>query len=152
MDLLLGGQNLATLIKRANEARGQKTVLAEIEGLIEERFKASNQLAVYGSLVPGGPNHEIVAEIEGIWIQGRVHGDLYQIGWGADLGYPAMRLNPAGPAIPVHVLRSSKLPLHWDRLDRFEGDNYMRNLVLVHFSDGITTVANIYAADTLTGL
>jgi hypothetical protein len=69
---------------------------------------ADHRLATYGSLAPGRPNHHPVAALRGRWIAGAVHGRLLEAGWGASLGYRAMVLDPAGPAIDVRVLESGR--------------------------------------------
>ena len=84
--------------------------------------------------------------IEGTWVDGHVHGDLQQTGWGAEIGYPAIICRPAAPKVEVKLLVSDKLPEHWGRLDKFEGFGYRRSLVMVHQKSGDITVANIYEA------
>jgi gamma-glutamylcyclotransferase (GGCT)/AIG2-like uncharacterized protein YtfP len=97
---------------------------------------ADHRLATYGSLAPGRPNHHHVAALRGRWIGGAVHGRLLEAGWGASLGYPAMVLDPAGPAIDVQVLESADLPEHWSRLDDFEGPGYERVSTIVRTAEG----------------
>ena len=55
-----------------------------------------------------------------------MRGTLLDAGWGAGLGYPGLVLDPAGPAVEVHILQSVDLPDHWARLDLFEGNGYRR--------------------------
>jgi gamma-glutamylcyclotransferase (GGCT)/AIG2-like uncharacterized protein YtfP len=57
-------------------------------------------------------------------------------GWGADLGYPALILDPEGSAIDVHVFESVDLPAHWSRLDDFEGPGYQRVVTTVRTRTG----------------
>jgi gamma-glutamylcyclotransferase (GGCT)/AIG2-like uncharacterized protein YtfP len=85
-----------------------------------------HRLATYGSLAPGRVNHHHVAGLGGRWFPGQLHGRLEAVGWGAALGYPALVLDPAGPAVDVEVLESADLPAHWSRLDEFEGPGYQR--------------------------
>lgn len=113
---------------------------------LEERFRTSQTLAVYGTLAPGEPNHHVVAPLGGVWTPGVVEGDLVPVGWGATFGFPAFWPRPGGPAVPVQVLTSPRLPEAWARLDRFEGEEYRRVLVLVFLPGGDVTVANLYAA------
>src|SRR6476659_6359700 len=82
-----------------------------------------HRLATYGSLAPGRPNAHQLQSLKGRWISGHVHGTLVEAGWGAALGYPALVLAPTDPAIELHVFESIELPLHWARLDDFEGPN-----------------------------
>ncbi len=89
-------------------------------------MNAQNRLATYGSLGPGQPNHSVLADLAGTWQRGTVYGRLVEEGWGADLGFPGLVLDPAGAVIKVDLLESALLPEHWVRLDAFEGEGYMR--------------------------
>jgi gamma-glutamylcyclotransferase (GGCT)/AIG2-like uncharacterized protein YtfP len=118
---------------------------------LEEHFadghSAHQRLAVYGSLVPGRANHHLVAGFAGEWLSdGLVTGELAESGWGAGLGFPAFRWSRHGEAMRVPLLVSAELPQHWDRLDGFEGAEYLRILVPVATAQGACRVANIYAA------
>jgi gamma-glutamylcyclotransferase (GGCT)/AIG2-like uncharacterized protein YtfP len=95
-----------------------------------------HRLATYGSLAPGRPNAHQLQSLNGRWISGHVHGTLVEAGWGAALGYPALVLAPTDPAIELHVFESIELPLHWARLDDFEGPEYERLPVTVHTAEG----------------
>ena len=101
------------------------------------------RLAVYGSLAPGRPNHHELSDLAGRWIEGTVRGQLHQEGWGAELGYPGLVLNPAGPTIDVQLLDSPDLVHHWTRLDEFEGPGYRRTVTAVSTTEGDLT-ASIY--------
>jgi gamma-glutamylcyclotransferase (GGCT)/AIG2-like uncharacterized protein YtfP len=105
---------------------------------------AEHRLVTYGSLAPGEPNHHQLSDVEGRWIRGHVHGHFNEAGWGAALGYPALVLDPEGPAADVSVFESADLPAHWDRLDAFEGPGYRRVVVTVHTAEG-DLEAQIYA-------
>jgi gamma-glutamylcyclotransferase (GGCT)/AIG2-like uncharacterized protein YtfP len=96
------------------------------------------RLATYGSLAPGRPNHHQLDGLEGRWFTGHVNGTLVQAGWGSEIGYPALILDPDGPAVDVQVFESAALPAHWPRLDEFEGAGYERVLVTINTSDGDT--------------
>ena len=95
-----------------------------------------HRLATYGSLAPGRSNHHHVVGLRGRWFAGHVHGRLVEEGWGASLGYPALVLDPDGPAIDVVVLESDDLPDRWPYLDDFEGPGYERVLTTVHTTTG----------------
>ena len=97
---------------------------------------AARRLAVYGSLAPGRPNHDQLAGLRGRWIEGTVRGELREEGWGAELGFPALVLDPAGSAISVRVFESADLPAHWARLDAFEGSGYRRVATAVSTVEG----------------
>ncbi len=104
-------------------------------------------LAVYGSLAPGEPNHSVIERIRGEWTEGFVRGRLEESGWGAGIGYPAITWDPEADPVPVRMVVSSDLPLHWALLDEFEGVEYVRILVPIEDEDGgLIAVANTYVA------
>ena len=107
---------------------------------------AETRLATYGTLAPGRVNHGQLAELEGVWREGTVMGRLVEAGWGAALGYPGLILDPAGPAVEVHLFESAELPDHWPRLDAFEGPGYRRDVTQVTTEDGVLA-AWIYVID-----
>jgi gamma-glutamylcyclotransferase (GGCT)/AIG2-like uncharacterized protein YtfP len=152
------------LVATANAWRWPDASTADAGGADAERrldalFGTTRTLAVYGTLAPGEPNHHVVAPLGGVWTDGRVEGDLFPVGWGATLGYPAFVPREGADTIPVKVLTSAALAAvtsaalaaDWPRLDRFEGAEYRRILVPV-FHPGpaverrLLTVANLYAA------
>jgi len=65
-------------------------------------------------------------------------------GWGASLGFPALRWMMDGAEVAIQLFVSSQLPEHWSRLDEFEGDDYQRILAPVYRGHELVTVANIY--------
>src|SRR3954466_9302379 len=77
-----------------------------VDRVAQFAFGASDHLIAYGSLSPGGPNHGRLAALGGTWEQGWVEGQLEQVGWGAKLGFPALRWRPGGPRVAAHLLRS----------------------------------------------
>jgi gamma-glutamylcyclotransferase (GGCT)/AIG2-like uncharacterized protein YtfP len=101
-------------------------------------------LAVYGTLQPGGPNEHILKPLNGTWIDGEVFGSLEHAGWGADVGFPGIRLAAAGNIVPVKLFTSEYLPAFWSALDDFEGAEYLRVPCRVHTELGEFT-ASIYA-------
>ena len=50
---------------------------------------------------------------------------------GAELGYPALILDPDGTPIAVDLFESLDLPAHLARLDQFEGSGYQRIVTTV---------------------
>lgn len=140
---------LVDALRRVNGVRmglaGPTPDVEETEAELERLYRASRNLAVYGSLAPGRKNHDHVRQLRGSWSQGSVRGRLFEMGWGAAIGYPAMEWDPQGDRIPVSLLVSDDLAAHWDRLDRFEGSDYARILVSVEAESKIVAVANIYA-------
>ena len=109
--------------------------------------EALNRLVTYGTLAPGRPNHHQLGGLDGRWFTGQVYGRLLEGGWGVSLGYPALILDPDGPAISVHVFESRDLPDHWTRLDDFEGPGYQRVVTTVSTPAGDLD-AYIYALKT----
>jgi gamma-glutamylcyclotransferase (GGCT)/AIG2-like uncharacterized protein YtfP len=105
--------------------------------------EARYRLVTYGTLAPGRPNHHQLDALDGHWLTGQVYGRLIEAGWGAGLGYPALILDPDGPAISVHVFESMDLPDHWSRLDDFEGPGYERVVTSVSTPSG-DVIASIY--------
>jgi len=101
-------------------------------------------LAVYGTLQPGGPNEHILKPLNGTWIDGEVFGSLEHAGWGAEVGFPGIRLATAGNIVPVKLFTSENLPAFWLTLDDFEGAEYVRVPCQVRTALGEFT-ASIYA-------
>ncbi|MDJ0950648.1 MAG: gamma-glutamylcyclotransferase [Alphaproteobacteria bacterium] len=107
---------------------------------------ADTRLATYGSLAPGRVNNDKLADLKGSWRQGTVRGRLVDAGWGAELGYPGLILDPPEQVIEVYVFESPELPDHWLRLDAFEGAGYRRVVTQVRTVDG-DLEASIYVID-----
>jgi len=110
-------------------------------GLIERLFDYPvNRLAIYGTLRRGGANHRIIEHIAGEWTEGFVCGRIEEY-----YGFPFFVWDAKGDKIAVEVLSSSELCESWERIDRFEGVWYHRNLIPVYDSaDNILFIANIY--------
>ncbi len=125
---------LARLLERWNQGDSVGEIDAD----------ASKRLAVYGTLAPGECNYWVLAGLEGTWTAGTVRGDLRPAGWAEAHGFPGLLWNPAGERVAVKVFESADLPLHWERIDAFEGPDYPRVLIPVE-RDGELVVANIYA-------
>ena len=116
-----------------------------MEEKVESVFGSVNRLAVYGSLAPGESNHRELAGLPGHWTDGYVTGEMHDRGWGAGLGFPALRWNPGSTnRVAVKVFTSPGLVGCWGRLDAFEGEGYQRILVPVYDAAGGLTVANLY--------
>ena len=115
-----------------------------LERAVDEKFRCSESLAVYGSLAPGKENFHLISHLKGDWKKAKVFGDLFDRGWGVGLGFPAMRWRSSGPPLEVDVLESSGLPDAWAALDRFEGSGYLRILVPYYVEDDLEGVTNIY--------
>lgn len=104
--------------------------------MTDAKMSAETRLATYGTLAPGRPNHHQLADLSGRWRKGTIRGRLIESGWGAELGYPGLILDPAGEAIEVQIFESEDLPDHWARLDAFEGDGYRRAVARCTTADG----------------
>ena len=103
------------------------------------------RLFVYGSLAPSRPNHHILEGIEGSWQSASLRGRLLEEGWGADMGFPGIVLDPAGQEVEGFVFSSSRLSEHWPRLDDFEGEAYERVVATVRLDDQRQVEAFVYA-------
>ncbi len=104
---------------------------------------ADTRLATYGTLAPGRVNHDQLADLNGVWRQGTVRGYLVEEGWGADLGYSGLILDPSGEVVDVFIFESLDLPHHWSRLDKLEGAGYLRVVTQVRTENGYLD-ASIY--------
>ena len=104
-----------------------------------------NCLFIYGSLGPSRPNEHVMEAIGGSWQAATVRGQLREEGWGAELGFPGIRLDENGNEVDGFLFTSEKLAGHWDELDRFEGAAYERVISSVRLADGSLVQAYIYA-------
>lgn len=107
---------------------------------LDATFACTQHLAVYGTLAPGGANHDQLAGIDGQWTAGEVHGRS------ARRRYPVFTFDPGAPPVPVQLFAAPALPAHWPRLDAFEEAHYRRILVPVMRGGRLLVVANLYAA------
>ena len=103
-----------------------------------------NRLFVYGTLIPGGPNEHVLQQIGGSFETGSVKGTLHPEGWGATMGYPAIKLDERGNEVQGFLFTSENLSEHWAQLDEFEGDAYQRVLTKVKLKDNRTVDAYVY--------
>ena len=103
------------------------------------------RLFVYGTLAPGRPNHDVLADISGSWASATLKGRLLQEGWGAKQGCPGIVPTEDGEDVAGHLLTSSQLDRHWPRLDAFEGGGYRRVEVSVRVEGGELVDAFVYA-------
>jgi len=104
-----------------------------------------HRLFVYGTLAPGKPNERVLRGVDGSWEEASVRGTLHPEGWGAALGYPGVVLHEDGDEVPGLLFTSSRLGEHWDRLDAFEGEGYVRVEVTARLRDGRECPAHVYA-------
>jgi len=105
----------------------------------------NQKLFVYGTLGPGRPNEHILKKIGGSFEKASVIGILNNEGWGADMGYPGLTIDPEGEKIQGYLFSSDNLTEHWSELDDFEGSAYERLLTKVKLKNGTTVNAFVYA-------
>ena len=150
----LSDRGLIQLLQLINSGRRQgrpedvrqAEELSQAEQLAEALFKASTHLVVYGTLVPGEENEWVLEPLQGRWSQGYVRGKMFAPGtWGDGIEYPGMVWEPEGESVPVKVFGSARLSGDWERLDAFEGEEYLRILVPVESESGTTQIANLYS-------
>ena len=104
------------------------------------------KLFVYGTLGPGQPNEHILKKIGGTWESGFVIGKLYEEGWGAEMGYPGIRLDEKEEKVNGHIFSSNQLEEYWSELDSFEGEAYQKVKTTIVLHESLTEVdAFIYA-------
>ncbi len=148
--LLSGARQAIAEGKRVPQASdrgeaGRRTEAAPITAqVLNDIFEAlfdfpSRRLAVYGTLAPGERHHDVMAGIPGSWTEGTVDGVVNTVA-----GYPAFKWVKGGRTVGVRVFTSERLPNHWRRIDRFEGEMYRRILVPVRLARGGTVFAHIY--------
>ena len=99
----------------------------------------------YGSLAPGKENHGFIKHLKGVWKHGVVLGRLEHKGWGSRMGFPGFRKSNDPKSIEVQILFSLELPVYWDQLDEFEGDEYVRELIEFTLKDGDKGCGYLYA-------
>ena len=103
-----------------------------------------NRLFVYGTLAPNQPNARILAPLAGNWQPATVIGTVHPEGWGATMGYPAIKLIGTD-SVKGFLLESPDLPGFWDELDEFEGADYRRVEVTAYPENGDAVQSFIYA-------
>ena len=104
----------------------------------------TDNLFVYGTLCPGKPNAHILTDIGGEFVSASVKGSLHQEGWGATMGYPAIRLDDNAEPVAGFVFQSPQLSQHWQALDDFEGSAYRRVSTPVRLENGEQIQAWVY--------
>lgn len=119
----------------ALETMPHQAIHDDLEALFE---RPGQRLAVYGSLRPGESNAHQMTGIKGTWRDGTVPGIVYQ-----PTQYLEFIWEPQAPKVPVKVMFAPNLPDHFERLDEFEGVDYVRTWVPVTI-DGVIHVCNIY--------
>ena len=101
-------------------------------------------LFVYGTLMPNCPNGHVLENIVGKFVPATVQGDLIAAGWSASMGYPGIKLDPNGDTVHGYLFYSHNLDDHWEYLDEFEGDEFVRTEVTVERYDEMEVGTFIY--------
>ncbi len=81
-------------------------------------------LIVYGTLVPGGLYHYLLADLPGTWEECVITGRM-----GEYWGFRAFQYDAAGAEHPAWLLTSPALPQAFPELDLFEGEPYRRVVI-----------------------
>ena len=104
----------------------------------------NKNLFVYGTLGPERPNEHILKNIGGTFKVASVTGTLYNKGWGAELGFPGIKLDTNGTKVEGFLFNSDNINEHWSTLDEFEGEAYERVLTKVTLESKAIVEAFIY--------
>jgi gamma-glutamylcyclotransferase (GGCT)/AIG2-like uncharacterized protein YtfP len=83
-----------------------------------------HRLIVYGTLVPGGMYHFLLADLPGTWEKCVIRGRM-----GEYWGFKAFKYDSAGPEHPAWLFTSPALPEKFPELDAFEGEAYQRVVI-----------------------
>jgi len=92
-------------------------------------------LFVYGTLMPNCPNGHVLENVVGKFVPATVKGFLKDAGWSASMGYPGIKLDENGDTVHGFLFYSNNLINHWDNLDEFEGEEFLRTPVTVERHD-----------------
>jgi gamma-glutamylcyclotransferase (GGCT)/AIG2-like uncharacterized protein YtfP len=95
------------------------------------------RLVAYGTLVPGGSNHHVVAHLGGTWEPATVRGELEWL----TPEIPRLRWHDDGPEVPAQLLTAAALQHAWPLLDEFEGDAYRRTVVPAVTNAGVVAAS-----------
>ena len=85
-------------------------------------------------------------------MNGYVLGDLETKGWGAEYGFPGIRLNPKGRQVNGSLFLSDDIADILRLLDALEGQEYQRVITDVYLEDNTILPAFIYQLAPVTNL
>jgi gamma-glutamylcyclotransferase (GGCT)/AIG2-like uncharacterized protein YtfP len=100
--------------------------------------RPEERLIVYGTLVPGGQYHHLLANLEATWERCTIRGRL-----GSYRGYPSFKWNPTGEPHSAWLVTSPGLPAKFRELDEFEGKHYTRRFIPAEVGPRLV-IASIY--------
>ncbi len=104
-----------------------------------------NRLFVYGTLAPGESNAHVLRGLPGRWSAASVRGRVIAVvDSGPACGYPGIVLDEAAGLVRGLLFSSERLPAHWARIDRFEGEGYERVLTRAALAGGAVVDAWVY--------
>lgn len=101
-------------------------------------------LFVYGTLMPGCPHGHVLENIVGKFVPATVQGELIGAGWSASMGYPGIKLGETSDTVHGYLFYSNNLCDHWDFLDEFEGEEFVRSEVTAERYDELEVETYIY--------
>ena len=94
--------------------------------------------------MPNCPNGHVLDNIVGKFVPATVTGELIGAGWSASMGYPGIKLDPQGDTVHGFLFYSHNLEDHWEYLDTFEGDEFVRTEITVERYDELDVNTFIY--------
>ncbi len=101
------------------------------------------RLFVYGTLAPGKENHHWLSPLKGAWHPATAKGSIEIQTIGSHAGLPCF-IPSKTKIVEGLIFTSNELYKIWDKLDEFEGVDYIRRLMPVISSDGEELQAFIY--------
>jgi gamma-glutamylcyclotransferase (GGCT)/AIG2-like uncharacterized protein YtfP len=104
----------------------------------------TEKLFVYGTLMPNCPNGHVLENIVGKFTPATVKGTLINAGWSASMGYPGIKLDGGSDTVHGFIFTSNNLSNHWDFLDEFEGEEFLRVETTVWEHDEFEETTYIY--------
>ncbi|MEL6335113.1 MAG: gamma-glutamylcyclotransferase family protein [Pseudomonadota bacterium] len=108
---------------------------------------ALTRLATYGTFVPGGENHAVLAPLEGTWRRGWLEGETRTARAGRWAGYSGFVPLPGGPRLAAWLFESATLAYAWDDLDAFEGPAFLRRGVPFFLDAATVVTAQVYTLE-----
>jgi gamma-glutamylcyclotransferase (GGCT)/AIG2-like uncharacterized protein YtfP len=113
-------------------------LLQIIDILLEE---PSKKLLIYGTLKSGQPNSQLLDELRSENLNASIWGFVEEE---ENLPFFTFTISSLTNKISVELIINNSLPKHFDKLDRFEGEKYVRLLIPYEYN-GAILIGNIYA-------